>query len=95
MDFTVSEKLQTILDMMKEFVEKELIPMEPEFATRGFLLDHAFFGAYRGEDRLEQGAGTLLSNARGAEAGATSPWSDLRGCCRFDQFCPRIELLGA
>jgi alkylation response protein AidB-like acyl-CoA dehydrogenase len=36
MDFTVSERLQTILDMMKEFVEKELIPMEPEFATKGF-----------------------------------------------------------
>jgi acyl-CoA dehydrogenase len=36
MDFTVSEKLQTILDMMKEFVQKELIPMEYEFATRGF-----------------------------------------------------------
>ena len=37
MDFTVSEKLQTILDMMKEFVEKELIPMEQEFVTRGFM----------------------------------------------------------
>jgi alkylation response protein AidB-like acyl-CoA dehydrogenase len=36
MDFTVSEKLQTILDMMKEFVRKELIPMEYEFATKGF-----------------------------------------------------------
>ncbi|MCJ7684843.1 MAG: acyl-CoA dehydrogenase family protein [Desulfobacteraceae bacterium] len=37
MDFTVSERLQTILDMMKEFVEKELIPMEQEFVTRGFM----------------------------------------------------------
>ena len=36
MDFTVSEKLQTILDMMKEFVERELIPMEQEFVNRGF-----------------------------------------------------------
>ena len=36
MDFTVSERLQTILDMMKEFVERELIPMEQEFVTRGF-----------------------------------------------------------
>jgi len=36
MDFTVSERLQTILDMMKEFVEKELIPMEQEFVARGF-----------------------------------------------------------
>ena len=36
MDFTVSERLQTILDMMKEFVEKELYPMEPEFANKGF-----------------------------------------------------------
>jgi len=36
MDFTVSEKLQTILGMMKEFVQKELIPMEYELATKGF-----------------------------------------------------------
>ncbi|MBU2548559.1 MAG: acyl-CoA dehydrogenase family protein, partial [Proteobacteria bacterium] len=36
MDFTVSEKLQTILDMIQEFVEKELIPMEAEFSTKGF-----------------------------------------------------------
>ena len=37
MDFTVSERLQTILDMMKEFAEKELIPMEQEFVDRGFM----------------------------------------------------------
>ncbi len=36
MNLSVSEKTQTILDMMKEFVEKELIPMEKEFASRGF-----------------------------------------------------------
>lgn len=36
MDFTVSEKLKVILEMIKEFVDKEIIPMEPEFATKGF-----------------------------------------------------------
>ncbi|MBC2717872.1 MAG: acyl-CoA dehydrogenase [Desulfobacteraceae bacterium] len=30
MDFSISEKMQTILEMMKDFVEKELIPLEPE-----------------------------------------------------------------
>ncbi len=34
MDFTVSEKMQVIIDMINEFVEKELIPLEPEFLTR-------------------------------------------------------------
>ena len=34
MDFTVSEKLQTILDMMAEFEEKELVPLEAEFLRR-------------------------------------------------------------
>jgi alkylation response protein AidB-like acyl-CoA dehydrogenase len=33
MDFTVSEKMQTILGMIDEFVDKELIPLEPEFLT--------------------------------------------------------------
>jgi alkylation response protein AidB-like acyl-CoA dehydrogenase len=36
MDFTVSEKMQTILGMMKEFVQKELIPLEPEILTKSF-----------------------------------------------------------
>ncbi len=36
MDFTVSEKMKTILEMVNEFVDRELIPLEPEFATRGF-----------------------------------------------------------
>lgn len=36
MDFTVSEKMQTILEMMKEFVEKEIHPLEPEFFQRPF-----------------------------------------------------------
>jgi len=34
MDFTVSEKMQTILGMIDEFLEKELIPLEPEFLTK-------------------------------------------------------------
>jgi acyl-CoA dehydrogenase len=34
MDFTVSGKMQTILGMIKEFVQKELIPLEPEFLTK-------------------------------------------------------------
>ena len=36
MDFTVSEKMQTILGMMKEFVQKELIPLEPEASNKSF-----------------------------------------------------------
>ena len=31
MDFTISEKMQTILGMIDEFVEKELIPLEKDF----------------------------------------------------------------
>ena len=31
MDFTVSEKMQTILAMIDEFVEKELVPLEKDF----------------------------------------------------------------
>ncbi len=36
MDFSVSEKMETIIEMMDEFVDKELIPMEPEFLTKSF-----------------------------------------------------------
>ncbi len=36
MDFTVSEKMQTILGMMKEFVQKELIPLEAEAHNKSF-----------------------------------------------------------
>jgi alkylation response protein AidB-like acyl-CoA dehydrogenase len=36
MDFSISEKMETIIEMMDEFVEKELIPMEPEFLTKPF-----------------------------------------------------------
>ncbi len=31
MDFTISEKMQVVLEMVSGFVEKELIPLEPEF----------------------------------------------------------------
>ena len=31
MDFTISEKMQTILGMIDEFVDKELIPLEKDF----------------------------------------------------------------
>ena len=34
MDFTISEKMKTILGMIDEFVDKELIPLEPEFLTK-------------------------------------------------------------
>ena len=36
MDFTITDKMQTILGMINEFVDKELIPMEPEFITNEF-----------------------------------------------------------
>lgn len=36
MDFTVSEKMQAIVGMMREFVDKELIPLEPEFLGKDF-----------------------------------------------------------
>ena len=36
MDFTISEKMQIILDMIDEFVEKELIPLEKDFLTNNF-----------------------------------------------------------
>ena len=36
MDFELSEKMQVILGMIDEFVEKELIPLEPEFLRRPF-----------------------------------------------------------
>ena len=34
MDFAISEKMKIIIQMIDEFVEKELIPLEPEFLTR-------------------------------------------------------------
>ncbi len=36
MDFTVSDKMQAVTGMMAEFVEKELIPLEPEFLVKDF-----------------------------------------------------------
>ncbi|MCP4673181.1 MAG: acyl-CoA dehydrogenase [Desulfobacula sp.] len=36
MEFTISEKIKTIVEMINEFVEKELIPLEPEFLVKDF-----------------------------------------------------------
>lgn len=36
MDFTITERMQTVLDMINEFVNKELIPIEHEFLTNEF-----------------------------------------------------------
>lgn len=36
MAFETSEKLQAILEMMTEFIKKEVIPMEPEVSQKGF-----------------------------------------------------------
>ncbi|MFW6415574.1 MAG: acyl-CoA dehydrogenase family protein, partial [Thermodesulfobacteriota bacterium] len=33
MDFTISDKMQTVIQMMDEFVDKELIPLEAEFLS--------------------------------------------------------------
>ncbi len=37
MEFGVSEKMQTIVELCDEFVEKEIIPLEPEFLKRPFV----------------------------------------------------------
>ena len=36
MDFKISDKIQIIVTMINEFVEKELIPLEPEFLAKDF-----------------------------------------------------------
>ncbi len=36
MDFAISDKMQTIIGMINEFVDKELIPLEHDFLTRDF-----------------------------------------------------------
>ncbi|VVS92775.1 acyl-CoA dehydrogenase family protein [Desulfoluna spongiiphila] len=36
MDFGVSERIETIVSMINEFVERELIPMEPEYLVHDF-----------------------------------------------------------
>ncbi|PIE75090.1 MAG: acyl-CoA dehydrogenase [Deltaproteobacteria bacterium] len=37
MDFNVSDKIKTIVDAINEFIDKELIPLEPEFVTGDFV----------------------------------------------------------
>ena len=41
MDFSVSDKIKTIVELIDEFVEKELYPLEPDFLSKDFreLLD--------------------------------------------------------
>ena len=36
MDFSISDRMQTVLAMTNEFVERELIPLEPEFLVHDF-----------------------------------------------------------
>ena len=36
MDFAISDRIQTIVEMINEFVETELIPLEPEFLVKDF-----------------------------------------------------------
>ena len=36
MDFSMSEKMKIIIELINEFVEKELIPLEPEFINNDF-----------------------------------------------------------
>ncbi len=36
MDFTISDNIKTIVGRIDEFVDKELIPLEPEFLTKDF-----------------------------------------------------------
>ena len=36
MDFSISEKMQTILEMINEFVEKELFPLEQDYLNKPF-----------------------------------------------------------
>jgi len=36
MDFEISDRMKTILEMISEFVEKELVPLEPEFVNHDF-----------------------------------------------------------
>jgi alkylation response protein AidB-like acyl-CoA dehydrogenase len=36
MDFAVSEKMQAVLPLVREFVDRELIPLEPEFLVHDF-----------------------------------------------------------
>ncbi len=37
MDFEISDKMKAVLEMMNEFLEKEVIPLEPEYLNRSFV----------------------------------------------------------
>ncbi len=37
MDFEISERIKVVLEMINEFVDKELIPLEPEFLNHEFV----------------------------------------------------------
>jgi alkylation response protein AidB-like acyl-CoA dehydrogenase len=37
MDFEISDKMKAVLEMMDEFMEKEVIPLEPEYLNRSFV----------------------------------------------------------
>lgn len=41
MGFSVSDKMQTIIGMIDELVEKELVPLKPGFLARRILSDYA------------------------------------------------------
>ena len=36
MDFEISDKMKIVLEMINEFVDKELIPLESEFVNSDF-----------------------------------------------------------
>ena len=36
MDFAITEKMKVVLEMIREFMDKEVIPLEPQFAFKGF-----------------------------------------------------------
>ena len=38
MDFAISDRMTTIIGMINEFVDKELIPLEHDFLTKDFAL---------------------------------------------------------
>ncbi len=36
MDFTVSDRMQTVIGMINEFIDREIIPLEPDFLSKPF-----------------------------------------------------------
>ncbi len=36
MDFSISERMKVVLEMMREFMDKEVLPLEPQVALKGF-----------------------------------------------------------